>query len=160
MKYFCGQGEPESFLSFEDMKGKEGQHHSGWKRPWEVSRPTSCPRQRQTRFLRASSKHGLVTFWDRAGKRPLGNAFQHLTTVMLEKFLPVCTLTFSCFSPLLLVLVSCTMDMSLTQSSREQCNTAACSPKVFFPPGQTSPALLASFHIPSAPALTTMVPFH
>lgn len=25
---FCGQGEPESFPSFEDMKGREGQHHS------------------------------------------------------------------------------------------------------------------------------------
>ena len=37
VNYFCGQGEAESFPSFENMKGKEGQDLSGWKGPQEVS---------------------------------------------------------------------------------------------------------------------------
>ena len=37
VNYFCGEGEAESFPSFENMKGKEGQDLSGCKGPQEVS---------------------------------------------------------------------------------------------------------------------------
>ena len=73
-----------------------------------MSRPTSCSKQGQTRLLRALCKHLWITFQERHRAHSLGKTFQCLTSLMLEKFLPLSSLSVSCFSPLPLVLVSWT----------------------------------------------------
>lgn len=80
------------------------------------------------RITRAFIQIHLGHFLGQSQHMLLGNSFQYFTFFMLEKFPSIASLTISCFTSLPLVLVSCTMDMSLSHFSRELCKISTCHP--------------------------------